>query len=292
MVGPYARGRRAGSPTTGLRARGLCESLRTGLFTGMLCLIGLASPITQAQQKSAGSNLGARPASAASTEQGPPWASLKPAQREALKPLEREWPGIDGLRKTKWLEIAERFPSLPPQDQQRMQTRMADWAKLTPIERSQVRLNYQEAKQTPAPDRQASWEAYQALSLEQRRELADRAAPAAASAIRTGQAPAKNTRPAGQDERIKGPQPKSNSVPETALTAQPKPVAPIIVRAQPGATTTLISKQPTPPAHQPTGLPKIAATAEFVDSKTLLPQTGPQSTAPRLEAASMPSSRP
>ena len=68
--------------------------------------------------------------------------------------------------------------------------------------------------------------------------------------------------------------------------AAPKPVAPTVVQAQPGATTTLISKRPAPPAHQQTGLPKIAATPGFVDKSTLLPQRGPQGAATRSAAAS------
>ncbi len=208
-----------------------------------------------------------------------------------MKPLEREWASIDGLRKRKWLEIADRYPGMPPQDQARLQTRMGEWARLTPQERGQVRLNYQEARQAPAQDRQASWEAYQALPPEQRRELADRAAPAAASASRPGPTGAKALPAAQPDKRI-GPQPKSNIVPDPALVAQPRPVAPTVVQAKPGATTTLMSKPPTPPAHQPTGLPKIAATPEFIDKKTLLPQAGAQGAGSRAGGASAPSARP
>jgi hypothetical protein len=53
------------------------------------------------------------------------------------------------------------------------------------------------------------------------------------------------------------------------------------VQAGPGATTTLVTRRPTPPAHQQTGLPKIAATPEFVNKSTLLPQRGPQGAAVR-----------
>ena len=37
-----------------------------------------------------------------------------PAQREALAPLEHEWPGIDAPRKQKWIALAARFQTLPP----------------------------------------------------------------------------------------------------------------------------------------------------------------------------------
>jgi hypothetical protein len=87
-------------------------------------------------------------------------------------------------------------------------------------------------------------------------------------------------------------QAKSNIVPNTAFAAPPKPIAPTVMQAQPGATTTLISKHPTPPAHQQTGLPKIAGTPEFVDKSTLLPRRGPQAAATRSAGASAPVQRP
>ncbi|HEY6355869.1 MAG TPA: hypothetical protein VIY30_15385, partial [Burkholderiaceae bacterium] len=77
-----------------------------------------------------------------------------------------------------------------------------------------------------------------------------------------------------------------------SLTAAPvKPVAPTVVQAAPGATTTLVTRQPAPPAHQQAGMPKIAATPGFVDRNTLLPQRGAQSAGVRT-SASAPASRP
>jgi hypothetical protein len=235
----------------------------------------------------------AGPAAPASVGQGPAWSALTPAQREALKPLERDWAGIDTLRRRKWLEIAERYPSMPSHDQARLQARMAEWARLSPSERGQVRLNFQEAKQAPVQDRQASWEAYQALPPDERRALADRAAHSAAGSNRPAQAAPKAASAATSDKRAReAPQAKSNTVPDRALTAPPKPVAPSVVQARPGATTTLMSRPPSPPAHQQTGLPKIAATPEYVDKTTLLPQKGAQYASPRPVAASAPSARP
>lgn len=213
-------------------------------------------------------------------EEGPIWSSLKPAQRDALKPLEREWSGIDNLRKQKWLEIADRYPSMSSQDKSRLHERMAEWAKLSPMQRGQVRMNYLEARQAPPQNRQASWEAYQALSDDQRRELAERAPQArpAASGVASGAMTGPSvSAPRGVKPARDGPQPKSNTVPEPVPTALSKPVAPTVVQAQPGATTRLITKPTSPPAHQPSGMPKIAATPEYVDKKTLLPQTGAQS---------------
>jgi len=227
----------------------------------------------------AASSTSVRPASAAKANAGPGWAALKPAQREALKPLERSWDGLDLNSKQKWLEIAERYPRMPAQDQARLQTRMAEWSKLTPQERGEARARFQEAKLVAPQDRQASWEAYQALPADQRRELADRARPLDRSVpkMTASDPPSQGDKTTHDAVRA-----KSNIVPSPALAAPPKPVTPTTVQAQPGATTTLISKSPTPPVHQQAGMPKIAATPEYVNKSTLLPQPGAQSAVHRV----------
>lgn len=216
----------------------------------------------------------ARPPAQARAEEGIRWHELKPAQRTALKPLEHEWPSIDAARKKKWLEISARYQKMSPEEQARLQERMSAWTRMTPQERGAARLRFQEAKQVPAQDRQARWNAYQALSPEKRRELAERASPFVSGAV---------ARRNGNGRDV--PQTKSNIVPNPAFAAQPKPVAPTVVRAGPGATTTLITRRPAPPSHLQTGLPKIAATPGFVDKATLLPQRGPQAAATRSASA-------
>jgi Protein of unknown function (DUF3106) len=217
-------------------------------------------------------------------EQGVRWSELKPAQRAALKPLERDWPGIEAPRKQKWLELSSRFSKLTPDEQARVQARMAEWAKLTPRERGEARMHFQEAKQVPTQDRQARWKAYEALSPEQKQQLAARAVPAAPTqdaARRSGVPPSR----AEKTSRDAAPQAKSNIVPNPSFATPPKAVAPTVVQARPGATTTLITKRATPPGHQQTGMPKIAATPEFVNKATLLPQRGPQGAAARSAAS-------
>lgn len=241
-------------------------------------------------------NSSTKPAAKPPVEDGVRWQHLKPAQQTALKPLERDWSGIDAPRKQKWLELSARFPKMSADEQTRVQARMAEWAKLSPQQRGQARLNYQEAKQLPAQDRQARWESYQALSAEQKRQLAARASPASAAASASAFAEASrkaasSSQNSARSERgekpvREAPQAKSNIVPNPAFAAPPKQVAPTVTRASPGATTTLMSKRPTPPSHQQTGLPKIAATPEFVNKATLLPQRGPQAAATRSAKAS------
>lgn len=220
-----------------------------------------------------------KPAAKSATESGVRWSELKPAQKQALGPLEREWSSIDTRSRQKWLLLAARFPSLSAAEQARVQERMSAWTKLTPRERGEARLNFQEAKQLPATDRQARWKAYEALSPEQKQQLAERAAPHV-----TAEPPAKPPAAAPRTEKP-AVQAKSNIVPNPAFATPPKTVGPTVVQARPGATTSLITKRPAPPGHQQTGMPKIAATPEFVNKATLLPQRGPQGAAVRSAEA-------
>ena len=204
-------------------------------------------------------------------EAGVRWQTLSPAQRQALAPLERDWSGIDAQRKQKWLQIADRYPSLPPQEQARIAERMNEWARLTPAQRGEMRLRYQESQQVP--DRSAKWQEYQSLPPESRQQFADRAA--APAPARPDPFPGSKAAPAGRDAS----QAKANVVPNPNLAERPKSVAPTVVQAAPGATTRFVTRPATPPEHQQSGMPKITATPEFINRSTLLPKRGPQAAA-------------
>jgi hypothetical protein len=214
---------------------------------------------------------------------GPAWSSLSSRQRSILAPLEEDWPNITSYQKDKWVELAARYPTLSKTEQGRIQERMADWSRMTAAERGRARLNFQNAtQQAVAGDRQARWEAYQALPPEERQRLADRAARNSAPAPRPSTASARRedpeaTRAPANVSLSRTSATKTNIVPN-ALHASggPRPVSASTVQAMPGATTTLVTKRPSPPLHQQTGLPKIAATPGMVDPATLLPQRGPQ----------------
>ena len=215
------------------------------------------------------------------------WQSLNPAQQAVLAPLQREWPTIDASRKQKWIEVAAVFPTMPQAERERVQQRMAEWARLTPAERGQARLQFQQTRQISPEDRQAQWDAYQALPEQTRLELAQRAKPnlAAKSAVPVSQA---NKTPMAAQVR------KDNIVSGSGTRAAPAPkaISPTLVQAKPGATTTLLTKVPAPPAHEQPGLPKIAATEGFVNPATLLPRRGPQGAAVRSAAAAASESHP
>lgn len=199
---------------------------------------------------------------------GPDWKSLSPSQREALKPLERDWASIDAPRKQKWIELAGRFDRMSPDERSRVQQRMTDWVRLSPKQRQEARLNYQGARELSPQERQQRWEAYKALPEEQRRSLA---AGAKANASKPAAGSAKPGASGGA---------KVNTVPNPLLEARkPGAASPGLVQARPGATTNLLSARPAQPLNPQTGLPKVAATPEFVDKTTLLPQRGPQGAA-------------
>lgn len=255
--------------TPGARRRSTLVAVVAGCVTSVAGLSWAASSGAQGPAASGAARATAKPA----PEQGVRWRDLKPSQQAVLRPLEREWPTIGALHKQKWVELSDGFAKRTPAEQARIQERMTEWARLTTQQRSQARLNFQEAKQINPMDRKARWDEYQALPPEKKEQLAARAAPAASAAAPKATA--------GRDSQA-----KSNLVPNPALAAPPKVIAPTVVQARPGATTTLITKRPTPPTHQQTGLPKIAATPEFVNKATLLPRRGPQGAATRSAAAS------
>lgn len=224
-----------------------------------------AAPLPVASASSAAAS-SAPPAARSSA--GPVWSKLTTQQQAVLAPLRGEWHAIDASRKRKWLDIADRYPSLPPEEQKRIAERMAEWARLSPLERAQARLNYQQAKQLSPLERQARWEEYQALPESERQALA---AKAKKPGLGVAAAPAASG--------------ASQAAARAASAPAVRPVAPTVVQVQPGATTTLMSHKPVRPLAVAPGAPKIVSQPAQVDPATLLPRTGPQA-APRAVAAS------
>jgi hypothetical protein len=95
------------------------------------------------------------------------------AQRTALAPLENSWSSLSEGQKRKWLAVAVNYPGLAAVDQEKMHSRMVEWAALSPKDRELARLNFAQTKSIAKSDRAANWEAYQALSPEERQKLAD-----------------------------------------------------------------------------------------------------------------------
>jgi hypothetical protein len=210
------------------------------------------------------------------------WASLNPAQRRALQPLAGLWPTMESTNRERWVNVANRFGSLSPVEQQRMQERMTQWSKLPPQQRGEARLRFQQTRQLTPEERQKKWASYQALSPEERSDLAQQARrkqqPVVLSDNMAG--PRELGQQTARRHRDIQPASKSNWVPGASPNGPaPVAVAPSLIKAGRGATTTLVSQRPTPPLHQQTGLPKIAGNKGFVDPVTLLPRKGAQGAA-------------
>lgn len=121
------------------------------------------------------------------TESGPGWGTLNTSQKQALYPLAERWALISEAQKRRWLTLASNYSTLSDDEQKKFHDRITDWASLSAQQRNQARLNYAVTNRLAGDDKRAQWEAYQALSEEERSALAARAVPkpeGAATALR------------------------------------------------------------------------------------------------------------
>jgi len=230
---------------------------RAALLAALLCL----SPWVVQAQPDEGSSSG-----------GPSWNSLSSSQRNVLAPLGKNWNQLPAENRAKWMEVASRFPKMSPQQQERIQQRMGEWSNMSPQQRSAARQNYQQSKQISPGDRRANWEAYQALPSEEREALAARRSAAGNPPTAPAATGARSLRMAPVDAQV----PKSNIVNARPDGPTQHPISPSTVQGSTGgATTSLVTRSPAPPAHQQVGQPKINTRPDQVDRATLLPKRGP-----------------
>jgi hypothetical protein len=128
----------------------------------------------------------------------PLWRSLTPAQQLALQPLQGEWDQMDGVRKQKWLQLANRFAAMKPEEQERVHERMREWAKLTPEQRELARETYTRTRKIAPEQKNATWESYQQLPEEQKKKLAASATARKTPRVVPSQASGKVVAPLGQ----------------------------------------------------------------------------------------------
>ena len=119
--------------------------------------------------------------------QAPKWAELTPAEKQFLAPLASDWDKWDAQRRAKWRGIAQRYPKMAPDEQERVRQQMTAWAQLSPAERAAARERYKTLK-TLSPEQKEQvrqkWEQYQNLPPEKKRELAAKPAPGSPPANR------------------------------------------------------------------------------------------------------------
>jgi hypothetical protein len=103
------------------------------------------------------------------------WGQLTANQKKILSPLEADWEQLTPDRKQKWTQVATRFEKLPAAEQERLQSRMGEWAKLSANERRIARDNYLQSLNISSEKKAEAWQAYQQLSAEEKKKLADEA---------------------------------------------------------------------------------------------------------------------
>ncbi|MDT7515902.1 DUF3106 domain-containing protein [Rhodoferax mekongensis] len=131
----------------------------------------------------------ALPPQAPATTPAVTWSSLNAAQKTALAPLQTSWETLAAGHQRKWIALSQNFANMSAEDKERLHSRMGEWAALKPKERQQARLNFAETKKTPPAELAANWEAYQALSAEEKEALAKKAAAKPAGAAIATKAP-------------------------------------------------------------------------------------------------------
>ncbi len=107
----------------------------------------------------------------------PAWQDLTPAQQVSLMPLAANWNTLNESHKRKWLAIVSNYPTLAPTEQAKLHSRMTEWVTLSRQQRIQARLNFAQSKQLTPTQKAATWQAYQALSPEEKAKLATSATP-------------------------------------------------------------------------------------------------------------------
>jgi hypothetical protein len=161
------------------------RSLRAVFILASLLIAGTFAAAAIADQNAPAAGPSASPSPAPQAKAAAPkqqavarplWTELTPSQQQALAPLASEWDRLDSIRKNKWLALGNKFPSMKPDEQQRIQERMRDWVKLSPEQRRVARESYSRAKKLNPDQKSAQWQQYQQLPEEQKKKLAAEAA--------------------------------------------------------------------------------------------------------------------
>lgn len=100
------------------------------------------------------------------------WLTLTPSQQQALQPLAVSWPQLSEVQKKKWIALSANFNTLTPAAKSRLHERMAQWAALTPKQRTLARLNYNQTQRVSPADKAERWEVYQTFTPEQKQAMA------------------------------------------------------------------------------------------------------------------------
>jgi hypothetical protein len=152
---------------------GLSTSASSALAQG----VAASPPLPAASAKASNSNASVKNSGGLKIYSKPAWQDLTPLQQLSLKPLAANWNTLGEAQKRKWIAIAASYPSLSPSEQAKLHSRMTEWVSLSQQQRDQARLNFARTKQISPTQKAATWQAYQALSPEEKKKLAVSAIP-------------------------------------------------------------------------------------------------------------------
>lgn len=197
-------------------------------FLASICLAFALGPvsivISNAQTANGTSSAsGAHSKASAVPEKKPDgtWEGLKPTQQKILAPLESDWDYMSPDSRKKWIQVSNIYPKMSEQDQERLQSRMASWSNLSQKDRRLARDNYLSSLKFPAEKKAEAWSAYQKLSDDQKKKLAEsevKKKPTAASAPTLQQHPIKQRPTLTTSAPAEAPAPSSNAESNTGNT--------------------------------------------------------------------------
>lgn len=142
------------------------------------------------------------------------WEGLKPTQQKILAPLESDWDYMSPDSRKKWIQVSNIYPKMSAQDQERLQSRMTSWSNLSQKDRRLARDNYLSSLKFPAEKKAEAWNAYQKLSDDQKKKLAEsevKKKPTAANAPTLQQHPIKQNSTLTPIAPAEPPTPSSNA---------------------------------------------------------------------------------
>jgi len=195
-------------------------------FLASACLAIALGPICYDTSNAQTAGVSAGPQSKASTvpDKKPDgtWEGLKPSQQLILAPLESDWDYMPPDSRKKWIQVSNIYPKMSAQDQERLQSRMASWSNLSQKERRLARDNYLSSLKFPAEKKTEAWNAYQKLSDDQKKKLAQsevKKKPTAANAPTLQQYPIKKTPTLTPITPVEPPAPSINAEGNTSNTS-------------------------------------------------------------------------
>ena len=170
------------------------------------------------------------------------WSTLTPAQQLALRPLNGDWKDLSDAQKRKWISLSANYVQMTASDQAKLHERMAVWAALSPKQREQARLNFAETQKINPQEKSEKWQAYQALSSEDKQNLA------------------KSMRPKPPSTALAAKPVASDKMNRVSVTPVSVPITtPPTPKLLPASAPALPSSQPLTPAQSPTSAPEPAA---------------------------------